>query len=84
MTGDEKKAEALEWVIRTFTNEAAGNIRATLCFAGFSQDEADEAVDAAAEYMGDWRERSNLAAAECMREQDMWRQVDEALANRDA
>lgn len=84
MTGDEKKAKALEWVIRTFTNEAAGNIRATLYFAGFSMDEADGAVDLAAEYMGNWRERSLSAGEEYMREQDMWRQVEEALANRDA
>lgn len=83
MTDDEKKAKALEWVIRTFTNEAAGNIRATLCFAGFSLDEADEAVDQAAEYMGNWRERSNACGEEYMREQDMWRQVEETLIKRD-
>lgn len=80
---DMPRPEIVKWVAEQQANEAMGNIRAILCMAGFSDDDAEDAIDIAAECMVNWREILHKRGEAFMREDDMWRQVEEVLEKRD-
>lgn len=76
--------EAVKWIGEQHGNEAIGNIGGIMAMAGFSDDDANEAIDIAAEFIRNRHERYQAQGEDHMREEEMWHQVGRILSGDDA